>query len=78
MENLAPAGNREALEKAEAAGADAVYLGYAAFGKVLEGMEVAESIVKTPRDASDKPLEPQEMASIRVETFGQVYPFEQM
>ena len=51
---------------------------YAAFGKVLEGMEVAESIVKTPRDASDKPLEPQEMASIRVETFGQVYPFEQM
>ena len=31
MENLAPAGNREALEKAEAAGADAVYLGYAAF-----------------------------------------------
>lgn len=31
MENLAPAGNREALERAEAAGADAVYLGYAAF-----------------------------------------------
>ena len=31
MENLAPAGNREALVKADAAGADAVYLGYAAF-----------------------------------------------
>lgn len=31
MENLAPAGNREALERAVAAGADAVYLGYAAF-----------------------------------------------
>ena len=31
MENLAPAGNREALERADAAGADAVYLGYAAF-----------------------------------------------
>ncbi len=31
MENLAPAGNREALERAAAAGADAVYLGYAAF-----------------------------------------------
>ena len=28
---------------------------YAAFGKVLEGMETAEEIVKTPRDASDKP-----------------------
>lgn len=31
MENLAPAGNREALERAVAAGADAVYLGYAAY-----------------------------------------------
>ena len=31
MELLAPAGNREALERADAAGADAVYLGYAAF-----------------------------------------------
>ena len=31
LENLAPAGNREALDRAAAAGADAVYLGYAAF-----------------------------------------------
>ena len=31
MEILSPAGNREALERADAAGADAVYLGYAAF-----------------------------------------------
>ncbi len=31
FENLAPAGNREALDRAVAAGADAVYLGYAAF-----------------------------------------------
>ena len=51
---------------------------YAAFGKVLEGMDVAEDIVKTPRDGADKPLEPQEMESIRVDTFGQVYPFEQI
>ena len=51
---------------------------YAAFGKVLEGMDVADDIVKTRRDASDTPLEPQVMASVRVETFGQVYPFEQM
>ena len=51
---------------------------YAAFGKVLEGMDVAEDIEKTPRDASDKPLEPQVMESIRVDTFGQVYPFEQI
>ncbi len=51
---------------------------YAAFGKVLEGMDVAESIVKTKRDAADRPLEPQVMASIRVDTFGQTYPFEQI
>ena len=51
---------------------------YAAFGKVLEGMETAEEIVKTPRDASDKPLEPQVMESVRVDTFGQVYPFDQI
>ena len=31
MEILAPAGNRAALERADAAGADAVYLGYSAF-----------------------------------------------
>ncbi|MBQ3157779.1 MAG: U32 family peptidase [Clostridia bacterium] len=31
LEILAPAGNREALDRAAAAGADAVYLGYAAF-----------------------------------------------
>ena len=51
---------------------------YAAFGKVLEGMDVAEDIVKTKRDASDKPLEPQVMASIPVDTFGQFYPFDQL
>ena len=31
MEILAPAGSREALERAQAAGADAVYLGFSAF-----------------------------------------------
>ena len=51
---------------------------YAAFGKVLEGMDVAEDIVKAERDAADRPLVPQEMASIRVDTFGQVYPFDQI
>ena len=51
---------------------------YAAFGKVLEGMDVAEDIVKTQRDASDRPFEPQVMASVRVDTFGAIYPFEQM
>ena len=51
---------------------------YAAFGKVLEGMDVADAIVSVKRDRMDKPLEPQTMKSIRVETFGQTYPFEQM
>ena len=51
---------------------------YAAFGKVLEGMDVADAIVSVKRDRMDKPLEPQTMKSIRVETFGQTYPFDQM
>ena len=51
---------------------------YAAFGQVLAGMGAADDTDNTPRDRSDKPLEPQEMASIRVDTFGQVYPFDQM
>ena len=51
---------------------------YAAFGKVTEGMETAEESGKTPRDPSDKPREPQVMESVRVDTFGQVYPFEQI
>ena len=60
--------------------ADAKYLDgqYAAFGKVLEGMDVADAIVSVKRNMDDKPLEPQVMKSIRVETFGQTYPFEQM
>ncbi len=51
---------------------------YAAFGKVLSGMEVADAIVKTERDMRDKPLVDQVIRSIRVETFGQDYPFQQM
>ncbi len=48
---------------------------YAAFGKVLEGMEYAEKIVNTPRDGRDKPLTDQRIQSIRVDTKGQYYPF---
>ena len=51
---------------------------YAAFGKVLEGMDVADTIVSVKRDRMDKPLEPQQMKSIRVETNGETYPFDQM
>ena len=51
---------------------------YAAFGKVLEGMEYADKIVNAPRDVQDKPLEPQRIASIRVDTQGNYYPFNQL
>lgn len=46
---------------------------YAAFGKVLSGMEVIDAIVNTPRDASDRPLQEQKMKQVTVETFGVKY-----
>ena len=51
---------------------------YAAFGKVLEGMETADAIVSVRRDAQDKPLQEQRMASVRVETYGETYPFDRI
>lgn len=47
---------------------------YAAFGKVVEGMEVVNSIAETATDYSDRPLEDQVMQSVTVETFGVEYP----
>lgn len=43
---------------------------YAAFGKVLEGMEVADAIVASPRDFRDRPFEEQAMAKVTVDTGG--------
>jgi peptidyl-prolyl cis-trans isomerase B (cyclophilin B) len=40
---------------------------YASFGRVTEGMEVADSIVNSKRNMRDKPLVDQKMKSIRVE-----------
>ena len=51
---------------------------YAAFGKVLEGMNAAEAIVSSPTDRNDRPVKPIVIRSIRVETNGQVYPFDQL
>ncbi len=55
--------------------ADAPHLDgqYASFGMVIEGMEVADRIVSAKRDYSDKPVEPQVMQSVTVETFGETY-----
>jgi peptidyl-prolyl cis-trans isomerase B (cyclophilin B) len=47
---------------------------YAAFGKIISGQEVADAIVSTPRDRSDRPNEEQKMASVTVDTFGAEYP----
>jgi len=43
---------------------------YAAFGKVIEGIETADKIVSVKRDRMDRPLEDQRMKSVTVETFG--------
>lgn len=40
---------------------------YAAFGKVIEGIEEVDKIVNVKRDANDKPLTPQKMKKVTVE-----------
>lgn len=47
---------------------------YAAFGKVVEGMDVVNQIAETATDYSDRPLENQVMQTVTVDTFGIDYP----
>ncbi|MBQ7359247.1 MAG: peptidylprolyl isomerase [Lachnospiraceae bacterium] len=47
---------------------------YAAFGKIIEGMEVVDKIAETRTDWHDKPMEDQVMEKVTVETFGVQYP----
>lgn len=56
--------------------ADAPHLDnqYASFGKVIEGMEVADKIVSASKDSNNKPLQNQTMKKVTVETFGTDYP----
>ncbi|MGE5380016.1 MAG: peptidylprolyl isomerase [Methylocystaceae bacterium] len=42
---------------------------YAAFGQVIEGMEVVDAIVGVKRDRNDRPLEDQRIKEMTVETF---------
>ena len=47
---------------------------YAAFGKVTEGMDVADAIVSQPTDRMDRPKREQRIKQMTVETFGVEYP----
>lgn len=47
---------------------------YAAFGKVIEGMDIADKIVSGKTDYNDKPYEDEVMESVTVDTFGKEYP----
>ena len=46
---------------------------YAAFGRVIEGMETVDEIANTKTDWYDKPYEEQKMKSVTAETFGVEY-----
>ena len=46
---------------------------YAAFGKVVEGMDVVNKIAETRTDYSDRPLKEQKIKSMTAEAFGEEY-----
>ena len=56
--------------------ADADYLDgqYAAFGKVIEGMDVIDEIACVQTDMADRPLKEQKIKKAAAETFGVSYP----
>lgn len=56
--------------------ADAPYLDgqYAAFGKVIKGMDTVDAIAETKTDFRDKPISEQKMKRVTAETFGVNYP----
>ena len=47
---------------------------YAAFGKVVDGMEVVDKIAEVRTDWNDKPKDAQVMEKVTVETYGAEYP----
>ena len=55
--------------------ADAPHLDgqYAAFGKVIEGMDAVDHVAETKTGLQDRPVEDQRMKQVTVETFGETY-----
>ncbi len=47
--------------------------GYAAFGKVVDGMDVVDRIAGVQVDYNDRPLKTQKMKSMTVDIFGEEY-----
>ena len=47
---------------------------YAAFGKIIEGMDVVNKIAETDTDYRDRPLTEPKMKKVTVDTFGVDYP----
>ena len=47
---------------------------YAAFGKLVEGLEVVDKIAQVGTAWSDRPMVPQIIDTMTVETFGETYP----
>ena len=47
---------------------------YAAFGKIIEGMDIINKIAETKTDRYDRPLEEQVMDTVTVDCFGVDYP----
>ncbi len=60
--------------------ADAPHLDgqYAAFGKVLSGMDAIDQVVNVKRDPMDKPLTPQVILEAVADTFGAEYPHQKL
>ena len=60
--------------------ADATYLDgqYAAFGRVLGGMEAVDAIAAVKTDAADAPKTEQVMKLVRVQTYGVAYDFDKI
>ena len=47
---------------------------YAAFGKIIEGLDIVDRIATVKTDFADKPRQPQVMKSVTVDTQGVDYP----